>query len=110
VWSFTTEEPCIALPAAPCSPLPADGAGNINENTDLAWGCGESQCNGLVATYDVYFGTNPTPGAEEFRGNTAAKLWVLPKQLRSTTYYWKIVTKDANGSTAGPVWSFRTRN
>jgi len=110
VWSFTTEEPCVVLPEAPCSPLPADGAGNINENTDLAWGCGDSQCNGLVATYDVYFGTNPTPGAEEFLGNATSKLWVLPRQLRSTNYYWKIVTKDANGSTAGPVWSFRTRN
>src|SRR6185503_1683254 len=29
-------------------------------------------------THDVYFGTKPTPGAAEFRGNTTNAFWPLP--------------------------------
>jgi hypothetical protein len=110
VWSFTTEAPCLAFPTAACTPSPADGADNVNQNRNLAWGCGDSQCSGLVATDDVYFGTNPTPGPGEFLGNTASKGWNLPALMTNTTYYWQIVTKDANGSTPGPVWRFTTSN
>ena len=110
VWNFTTVVPCLALPTAACSPSPVNGASNVNENADLSWGCGDSQCGGLAPTYDVYFGTSPTPGPAEFLGNTASRTLALPRQLKNTTYYWRIVTKDSNGSTSGPVWSFRTRS
>ncbi|MEO5617199.1 MAG: hypothetical protein ABIS67_05480 [Candidatus Eisenbacteria bacterium] len=110
VWSFTTAVPCLALPAAACTPTPTNAAANVNENANLAWGCGESQCNGLTATYDVYFGTNPAPGPGEFKGNTATKAWELPRQEKNTIYYWRIVTRTANGSTPGPVWNFKTRS
>lgn len=109
VWSFTTEVPCVALPSAACTPSPSDGADNVNENANLAWGCGVSQCSGLAATYDVYFGTSPAPGPQEFKGNTASRAWELPRQAKDTTFYWQIVTKDANGSRPGPVWEFKTR-
>ena len=33
----------------------------------------------------------------------------LPKLAKNTQYYWKVVTKDANGTVAGPVWTFKTR-
>ena len=110
VWDFTTlAVACTGSPAAACSPLPGAAATGVNENTDLAWGCGDNPCTGVVPTYDVYFGTNPTPGASERLGNSATKIWVLPKLLRNTTYYWQIVAKDANGSTPGPIWSFKIR-
>jgi len=110
VWSFTTAAPpCTSAPLAACSPSPATGASGVNENADLAWGCGDSPCSGVVPSYDVYFGTNPTPGPGELLGNSAIKSWVLPKLLKNTTYYWRVVVKDANGSTPGPVWSYRTR-
>ena len=109
-WRFTTAAaPCVTLPAVACTPSPADGATNVNENANLAWGCGSSTCTGLVATYDVYFGTNPAPGPAEFLGNAVSKAWVLPVEAKNTTYYWRIVSKDANGTTSGPVWHFRTR-
>jgi Viral BACON domain len=110
VWSFTTEVPCFTMPTVACTPSPADRASNVNENANLAWGCGDSQCSGLVATYDVYFGTNPTPGPGEFLGNAAARAWDLPRQAKNTTFYWQIVTRDRNGSSPGPVWSFTTRH
>jgi hypothetical protein len=109
-WSFTTEVPCIDLPTAACTPTPTNGRGNVNENTNLAWQCGASVCPGLVATYDVYFGTTPVLGAEHRLGNTALKTWDLPKLQKVTTYYWRIVTKDANGDTPGPLWTFTTRD
>ncbi|HEX5130853.1 MAG TPA: hypothetical protein VFX92_00050, partial [Candidatus Krumholzibacteria bacterium] len=110
VWSFVTEEPCLALPTAPCTPNPTDARTGVNENSNLAWGCGDSQCAGLVATYDVYFGTDETPDVGELVGTTASKTWALPRLQKSTTYYWQIVAKDENGSRPGPVWSFRVRN
>jgi len=108
VWSFTTE-PCVAAPTVVCTPTPADGRTNVSEKSNLAWQCGDSQCPGLTPTYDVYFGTNPTPGPEEFRTTTTSKSLNLPDLQKNTTFYWQIITHDANGTTAGPIWSFKTK-
>jgi len=110
IWSFTTEDPCLAAPTAPCTPSPTNGRDNANENSNLAWQCGVSQCEGLTATYDVYFGTNPTPGTAEFRGTTSSRSFDLPRLDNDVTYYWRIVARDANGSTQSPIWRFTTRS
>ena len=109
VWSFTTEPPCLDPPSAACTPSPANNATNRNENSNLAWQCGTSAC-GLAVTYDVYLGTTETLGEEQKVGTTATKSLDLPRLRSSTKYYWKVVTKDANGSTSSPVWNFTTRN
>jgi hypothetical protein len=98
--------PCTARPSAACSPSPPDGKNDVNENSDLAWSCGETAC-GLSVTYDVYFGTAPTPG--DLVGSAGARAWSLSTLAKNTTYYWQVVARDANGSTRGPVWSFKTR-
>ncbi len=59
-------------------------------------------------TFDVYFGTNPTPGPAEFQGSTTNTSWDLPTLAPLTTYYWQIVARRL-GQTAGPVWQFTTR-
>jgi len=59
-------------------------------------------------TYDVYFGTNPTPGPPQLLGNTTNTFWDLPALTPMTTYYWQIVAKRL-GQTIGPVWQFSTR-
>src|SRR6185369_14312623 len=59
-------------------------------------------------TFDVYFGTNPTPGPSELRGSTSNTFWNLPLLAPQTTYYWQIVSRRV-GTTAGPVWRFTTR-
>ena len=110
VWSFTTEAPCLSAPTAPCTPNPSNGRTGVNENTNLAWLCGDSQC-GLTVTYDVYFGTTEALGEGDKLGSTIDKAWSLPRLARQqTTYYWKIVARDTNGTTSSPVWSFTTRN
>jgi uncharacterized repeat protein (TIGR01451 family) len=63
----------------------------------------------MPTTHDVYFGTTPTPGAAEFRGNTTNAFWSLPSLALNTTYYWRIVARRGAATTAGPVWRFTTR-
>jgi hypothetical protein len=109
VWSFTTEAPCASLPTAPSNPSPSNGSTNRNENSNLAWQGGVSTC-GLPVTYDVYFGTTATLGEEHKLGSTVDKSWNLPRLAYLTKYYWKVVARDANGATPGPVWNFTTRN
>jgi hypothetical protein len=107
VWSFTTEEPCLDPPTAPSNPSPSNGAGNRNENSNLAWQSGDSQC-GLPVLYDVYFGESPDPPL--FDSNIVEKALNLERLKKDTTYYWRVVARDDNGSTSSPVWTFTTRD
>jgi hypothetical protein len=56
----------------------------------------------------VYFGTDSTPDSGEYQGNTGSSSWSLPTLAESTTYYWRIDTINACGTTTGAVWSFTT--
>ena len=60
-------------------------------------------------TFDVYFGTNATPGVPEFLGNTTNTAWSLPPLAQFTTYYWQVVARRGPATVAGPVWRFTTR-
>ena len=105
VWRFTTV--CTSLPDAPCSPSPANSAVLVSRSQNLAWSCGDSDC-GLSAMYDVYFGTGSDLGDDDKVGTTSSKAWALPQLDALQTYYWKVVAKDANGTTSSAVWSFTT--
>lgn len=109
-WRFQTElPPCLDPPLAACTPTPSNNQGNRNRDVNLAWQCGTSAC-GKAVTYDVYFGTTATLGEEQKVGTTSSKSWPLPRLDGGTKYYWKVVTRDANGETAGPVWNFTTKD
>ncbi|MDB6109459.1 MAG: Na-Ca exchanger/integrin-beta4, partial [Pedosphaera sp.] len=56
-------------------------------------------------TYDVYFGTNSTPGQAQLLGSTTNASWSLPVLTPLTPYYWQVVARRAN-QTPGPVWQF----
>ncbi|MBL7560591.1 hypothetical protein JAO71_12355 [Olleya sp. YSTF-M6] len=57
-------------------------------------------------TYDVFFGTTDTPDLLQ-SDVTATTLDVTT--VAGTTYYWKIDTKDNNGTKSiGQVWTFTT--
>jgi hypothetical protein len=103
------DPPCTSPPTAPSSPSPSNGAIDRALTTDLSWSGGTSTCPGLSATYDVYFGEDPTPDSGEFVGNSGtARSWSLPTLTPNTTYYWRVEARDQNGGTASPTWSFTT--
>lgn len=91
------------LPPA-CATLigPVDATIDIALNTTISW-------NGVVGanSYDLYLGTNAIP---PFFHNQAGTIYQpTPALLPSTTYYWKVVPKNAIGDATGCAeWSFTT--
>jgi len=101
-----TSESCTGAPSAPSGPSPQNGAIAISLSASPSWQNGDSRCDELTATYDVYFGTvNPPPFV---RNNGSSKSFDPGTLAAMTLYYWRVVAKDANGSTQSATWSFRT--
>jgi hypothetical protein len=89
-------------PSTPSNPTPANGSTDINQNQILSW-----YSSGATA-YDVYFGTTTSPS--KVSSNQTTALYDPGTLTESTTYYWKIVAKNAYGSATGAVWSFTTQD
>lgn len=90
-------------PAQATNPTPPDGATDQATALFLGWSNG-----GGATNYDVFFGTSPTPGPPEFRGNVTGISYNPGALLDNTTYYWRIDARNSSGITTGPVWSFTT--
>jgi len=104
VWSFTTKDD--TPPNIPSDPIPDDNSMDIPIDITLIWSGGDPDND--TVTYDLYFGTDPTPDLEVEDLNVTS---YDPGRLDFvTTYYWKIEATDDYGYTStGPVWSFTTR-
>lgn len=99
VWTFTT----MSLPPVPSLPSPADGSLNIAISTNLDW-----QENPQSLYHDLALGTT-FPLNIIWSQLAAPPLYNPPVDLLpDTIYYWQAVDYNSFGSTAGPVWSFRT--
>jgi len=86
---------------------PANSAIDIcsYSNVQLKW---TAAITGGPATlgYDVYFGTNPSPG---FVTNVSTLFYNVPSLLPNTTYYWQIIPKNLTGDASGcSIQSFTT--
>ncbi|MHC4657497.1 MAG: LamG-like jellyroll fold domain-containing protein, partial [Planctomycetota bacterium] len=99
VWSFTT----APVPGKAYNPSPSNLATDININHNLSW-----TANFYTTSHDVYFGTNPTPGAGEFEGNQTSTTFEPGTLDYETTYYWRIDGVGPGGITTGIVWNFTT--
>jgi len=97
--------PANQPPIPPSNPQPENGSTTISNDTSLSWSCSDPDNDPL--TYDVYFGTEPTPPQV---ATGIADTFYTPGTLEyATTYYWQIVAHDDHGnSTEGEVWSFTT--
>ncbi|UCG48270.1 MAG: hypothetical protein JSU94_00550, partial [Phycisphaerales bacterium] len=93
-------------------PNPVDGAESIGKWFNggvIQWGSGMD-----IAWHNVYFGTNPTPGAAEKRSRQAlGNTFLFPDMYLArqpgTTYYWRVDEEAADGTIfTGEVWSFTT--
>ncbi|MDZ4121509.1 MAG: choice-of-anchor J domain-containing protein, partial [Candidatus Cloacimonadaceae bacterium] len=110
VMSLSTSRPNIQMlvqATAPTTPpLPAALVSPVNGGwtfmgSTLNW----TSTGGFPTSYDVHFGTTPTPA---FVQNQTATTYT-PVLAPGTTYYWQIVPRNAFGPAANnPVWSFRT--
>ena len=96
--NMTTSDPTSAPnPAVLVSP--GNGAWAMIGDI-LSWNSG----GGFPSSYDVYFGTtNPPPFIQNQMATTYA-----PGLTAGNTYYWRIDAVNANGTTTGIVWSFKT--
>ncbi|MFH1230081.1 MAG: hypothetical protein V1709_01150, partial [Planctomycetota bacterium] len=98
--SFTTQTPATA-PVQVTSPNPASGTPNASINTQLSW----APASG-ASSYDVYFGTT-SPGTSI--GNQTGRTYNPGTLAYSTTYYWRIDSRNSIGPTIGIIWSFTTQ-
>jgi Matrixin len=90
-----------SLPAAPTGPSPADGSTGIQVSS-IGWAAAVG-----ATSYDVYVGTGSNPPL--FAANVTGTSVSLSKLANSTTYYWRVVSRNGVGSTSGGVWRFTTR-
>ena len=99
-WKFYNSGPGVVTYA----PFPADVTSptydqNILATTtsvSLSWK-GASTDNNIIG-YDVYFGTTTTPAL--LKNNVTDMFLNYVSITSGTTYYWKVVTRDANGNTS----------
>ena len=92
-------------PLKPTNPSPLNGATGISVDSATSWSNG-----GGATSYDVYFGTNPSPGSGEFKGNQTSLAFDPGVLNYSATYYWRIDAINPEGTTTGDIWHFTTRS
>jgi hypothetical protein len=89
-------QPAVTPPNCATGLVPADLATGVARNATLTW----SAATGGPTSYDVYFGTSTNP---PFVTNTTGLSYVPAPMAATTTYFWKIVPKNANGDAVGCV-------
>jgi len=96
----------LAVPSCASVVAPLNGAADISITTNLQW-----STVGDATGYTLYFGTN-NPPTNLVNGTNLGNVTTYDPAgdlSYSTTYYWKIVPYNANGSAQGcAVWSFTT--
>ena len=109
-WSTTSGSIAVvvnAIPSAAITPSPTtagtgvcySGSGAI---TNISWAATAG-----ATSYDVYFGAGSLPGT--VTSNVATNSYTTGTLLANTTYYWKVVAKNACGSAVGSsTWTFTT--
>ena len=99
IWAFTTVPPAD-LPGAPILLSPGNGATGVSITPTLLWNSSSG-----AASYDVYFGTSPSPPLVSNTVATGYSPGILPG---NQTYYWQIVARNSFGSSGSPTWHFTT--
>lgn len=96
----------VSVPSCTTPVSPLNGASGVLISTNLQW-----NSVGDATGYTLYFGTNNPPTNVVNGSNLGNVTTYDPANdlSYSTTYYWKVVPYNTNGSPTGcPVWSFTT--
>ena len=101
VWKFYNSGPGVVtyapFPAEITSPTFGQNVTATAGKINLTW-IGSIVSPDVIANYDVYFGTTSSPAimasaiTNGFLNNVSV--------TSNTTYYWKVITRDANGDTS----------
>jgi len=101
-WSFTTKGISNMAPTAPKNPKPEDKSTVYGTEVTLSWESSDPDDDKLF--YDLYFGESSNVAIIRTNLQTAA---VLIQNLElGKRCYWKVVAKDGNSETEGPLWTF----
>jgi len=95
--------PPLALPGQADNPVPANGSTGIGINPLLAWTPGA-----LADSHDIYFATDSSFTGVSAINQTGTSFSPGPLS-NGTTYYWRIDSVNADGTTPGITWSFTTK-
>lgn len=99
--NFQISGSALTSPSAPTNISPTDGYARTFPNPTLSWDNGGGAIN-----YDVYFDTVNPPTALVSSAQTSTSYSATTND--GTTYYWKIVARNNNGTTSTSVFSFVT--
>lgn len=103
----TVAKPATVAPDCATLTAPANNATGIDYLTPLALKWTAATTGGTAASYDVYLDTNANPTTKI--GNSGSTTFNATNLAGSTTYYWKVVPKNAIGEATGcTVFSFTT--
>ncbi|MFO8133349.1 MAG: fibronectin type III domain-containing protein, partial [Thermoplasmatota archaeon] len=94
-------------PYAPSNPSPSDGATDVDTDVTLSWSGGDA--DGDTVYYDVYLEAGDSTPDKKIASGITFPSYRVSNLNYDTTYYWKVAASDDDGSVAGPVWSFTTK-
>lgn len=99
-WKFYNSGPGTVtyapFPAEITAPVYGAAVASNSGTVNLTW-TGSSPGN-LALTYDIYFGATTTPAL--LKGGVTDMFLNNVTVLTGTTYYWKVISKDAAGNTS----------
>jgi hypothetical protein len=96
---------CFQPPATFNLSAPANKDSNQPLTVTLSWQAVGSFPNAPTG-YDLYFG--PTSNPPLYASNIAGTQFTVSGLTMKTTYFWKVVAKNACGATSSPLWAFTT--
>ncbi|MBF0431720.1 MAG: hypothetical protein HQK83_10605 [Fibrobacteria bacterium] len=108
IWSFRTKEEPVPYeaPHTPANPTPVDGADKQPVSMMLQWEGGSSN-ETVEIIYDIYISTT-SPPEEKFTSVHNTTSLQLDSLEAGLDYFWKIVARVGDSSSAGPIWTFST--
>jgi|GEM_PF-6239479 len=103
VFSFRTEAICLP-PSEIQNPYPSDESIVSVDLDELSWSAAVN-----ADQYKVYFGTNSTPGIDEYIGlSNSTQISLSEELIRGEVYYWKVQAEnDCEKSSVSEVFSFQ---
>jgi len=99
--AFVRTLPGPLRPDAPSAPTPEVGLTEVGLRPILSWAPSDR-----ATSYDIYLGTSsPAP---LYLTDSFATALALPEVTGGTTFYWRVVAKNAAGESSASPWSFTT--